>query len=655
MLVACALALAACHGPEGCWQVPVLGPSAGPEVDRLTTLEGPLPAALAGWERTSAQVSRDRVDLELTRDDRHVRLTLVHPSAVAPPSSVEGPDAPRSRFFALPSPSEPTARPLAEALLEVVRGREGADPWTRLPRPTSRAVGREPPPEVVPDGGGTADAGVPWGLLAAGLGVLALGLALTRIVVRRAPEASRRLDVAPPRALTAPVVALALGAVFLVPHVLRWQGLGPDSYDLGIFAHAFWNAGRGCGFFNSPEGLDHLAWHMSPALYALVPLYAAVGSPLLLLLLNGLAVALTAWPLHRLARLHLAPAAALVAVVLVLAHPALASLNRDFHPVALAVPFLMLGVAGAVRGRPVLTIVALALALTFEETVALPVTGVGLYLLSGPGSRRLGLGVTALGVVALVAAYTLWLPAFGGDALPAVRRYASLGASWPELLAAPFVRPALFGGRLLSEGSLAYLVKLLAPLAFLPLFAPRALLVLLPPLLQVLLSDSGALRSLDGHYEALLLPGLALATVLGVARAAAWACSGASSPDRARSLALIPALAALLLVPTTHAALGRGHFADLQAAGADDLRRVLAAVPAEAAVAAPAFLQARLADRPVATIVQRPADLADRELLEPVDAVLWLPGDRPAPPPRGFAPALVTPACTLFLRPKEVP
>ncbi len=670
-IVTClSLAFPACHRPEGCWAVPVLGPSAGPLVDALTTLEGPLPAGLAGWERTAARVSRDRVDLELARGDQRAHLGLVHPSAAAAPGGVKGLEAPRSRFFALDAPAEDaTTQAVGAALLGLVRDREGADPWTWLPRPTSRAVGREAASTAATDDEPSTPRGAPWGLLAAGLAALALGLGAARVFAKRAVGDATGARWTPPRALAVALASGALGAVFLLPHLLRWQGLGPDSYDLGVFAHAFWNATQGCGFFNSPEGLDHQAWHMSPALWALVPVYAAVGSPLVLLLANGVALALAAWPLWRLARVGLAPAAALAAAALVLAHPALSSLNHDFHPVALAVPLLLLGVVGAVRGRAGVTLGALALALTSEETVALPVVGLGLYLLAGRGSRRLGLLVTALGAAALVVAFLWWLPAFGGDALPAVRRYASLGTSWGELLAAPFVRPALFWGRLFSEGSLAYVVKLLAPLACLPLLAPRAWLVLLPPLLQVLLADGDALRSLNGHYEALLLPGLALATLQGLARLATWAGGTDRPPDprtepdsaaRYGLLALVPALAALLLVPIAHGSLGRGHFSELRAPNSADLARVLAAVPPGVGIAAPARLQARLADRPVASIVQRPADLASSEALSPLDAVLWPTAlwahtDPDARPPRGFAPALVTPSCTLYLRTEESP
>lgn len=646
VLLALSLVLAACHGPVGaCGEVPVLGPEAGPVVDALTAFGPATGGALTRWERRDVRLTAHRVDLELARNGEVARLRLVHPSRAA--------SAAQSRFFGVQADAEGTPG-LALALAEVLRARETTDPWTWRPRPTSRDAGRDPVPASAAPA--AAPLPFPWGALAAGLGALALGLAIARLRVGHLERWPLR---APSSHLSKPVAVATvsiLAAVLLVPHVLRWRALGPGSYDLGLFAHAFWNASQGCGFFNSPEGLDHLGWHMSPLLYALVPVYALFASPLVLLLANGAALVLASWPLYRLARAALPAGVALLVAALLLAHPALSSLNRDFHPVALAVPFLMLAVAGAVTGRHGWLAAGVGLALACEETVTLPVAGLGLYLLAIRGARVRGAVLLAVAVATLVAAVTLWLPAFGGDGgLPTLRRYASLGATWREVLASPWLRPEAFWGRLASEATLGYLVRLLAPLAFLPLLAPRAWLALVPPLAQVLLTDGEALRSMNGHYEALLLPGLALATLQGLQRVARW-IAPASSPDDVRHAAaawmvLIPLLAA----PWLHADLGRGHLADLAPPpDAADLRRVLEAVPPAVGVAAPAALQARLADRPVAVILDRPSDLDDASA--PFDALLWPPAAwGPVAPPPGFAPALVTPSCTLLLRTPEAP
>lgn len=641
LFVAC-LTLAACRRPAGaCWEVPALPPAAGPTIDALTRLDGQAAGPLAGWERRDARVMGDRVELELGRAEEGAHLTLVHPS--------KGASAATSRYFAVQARAEGTPA-LALALADLLRARETADPWTWLPRPTSRAVGQEPAPPPAP----SAPSPFPWAVGAAGLASLVAGWAAARRRSRHSVT-SRAPDAPLPRRLGVPA-ALAVAGALVVPHVLRWAASGPDSYDLGLFAHALWNAVQGCGFFSSAEGMDHLGWHMSPILWALVPAYAAFGSPLVLLLANGLALALAAWPLWRLARASLPALAALAAAALVLAHPALGSLNRDFHPVALAVPFLLLAVTGAETGRASWLVAGALLAPASEETAALPLMGLGLYLLVGRESRIRGAALLAFGGLALALAFALWLPAFGGDAVPALRRYAALGATWTEVLAAPLLAPTAFWGRLLSEASLGYLVKLLAPLAFLPLLAPRAWLVLLPPLLQVLLADGGALTSLNGHYEALLLPGLALATVQGVARLAARASPRTDPPLQGAPAAAWLLAVPLLAAPFFHANLGRGHFADLAPPpGVTECRRSLAAVPPGMGVASSPRWQARLADRPVAAIVTSPDQLPRDHA--PFDALLWPASDWGAPPPgalpAGFAPALATPACTLFLRTEE--
>ena len=292
-----------------------------------------------------------------------------------------------------------------------------------------------------------------------------------------------------------------------------------------------------------------------------------------------------------------------------------------------------------------------------EETAALPVLGLGLYLLCKRETRGRGAVIVGVGAAALALALAVWLPAFGGDGvLPTARRYASLGSTWSDLLVAPLTRPALFWGRLFSAPSAAYVLALLAPLAFLPLLAPRALLVALPPLLQVLLADGAALRGMTGHYEALLLPGLAWATVQAIERVAGWRWIAGSEPTHRPHAPAWLALLPLVATPLFHASMGRGHFSDLATPGSTDFARVVAAVPPDAGVAATARLQTRLADRAVASILQGPADLPTRAADVPFDALLWSTAEWGPPipggqgPPAGFAPALTTPSCTLYVR-----
>ena len=70
----------------------------------------------------------------------------------------------------------------------------------------------------------------------------------------------------------------------------------------------------------------------------------------------------------------------------------------------------------------------------------------------------------------------------------------------------------------LTPAKLVYLGALLAPLAFLPLLAPRVLAAALPGLAMNLLSLDPKLIHYQGQYQAFVLPFLMLAAVEGYAR-----------------------------------------------------------------------------------------------------------------------------------------
>src|SRR5262249_41205279 len=68
-----------------------------------------------------------------------------------------------------------------------------------------------------------------------------------------------------------------------------------------------------------------------------------------------------------------------------------------------------------------------------------------------------------------------------------------------------------------------YVVALLAPLAFLPLAAPRRLLPALPTIgLNLLSALPDPTRIIDCHYSALAAPGLIAAALFGAARVSRW-------------------------------------------------------------------------------------------------------------------------------------
>src|SRR5262245_8533384 len=272
-------------------------------------------------------------------------------------------------------------------------------------------------------------------------------------------------------------VTACAGAVFLAPSYLRYANYGVESFDIGIYSHAFWNALHGNGLFNSPEGMDHLSGHASPGLYLLLPVYALAPNVFTLLALNGLALTSGAIPAYLIARRSFGVAASLCCVAVYLTNPALRSLNYDVHEVTFALPLLLWTMLFLECRRGGLMLVTLSLALLFKEEIGVLAAAVGVYVIAFQRRYHVGAAAVLLGVMWVVAGIYLVVPYHGGDHSNFSMRYGALGDGWIEIALSPALRPAALAATVGSRATLDYLIMVLAPFGFLPLLAPKELLL----------------------------------------------------------------------------------------------------------------------------------------------------------------------------------
>ena len=451
------------------------------------------------------------------------------------------------------------------------------------------------------------------------LGLLAAVAVHGRRSVRRAPAPATE----PMPALEAWEWALLAGltaaatVMFLVPSYLRYTSYGIESFDIGIYSHAFWNALHGHGLFNSPEGMDHLSGHASPGLYLLLPVYALAPNPFTLLCLNGLALVSGAIPAYLLARQRLGAAISLTCALIYLLNPALRSLNYDVHEVAFAVPLLLWTMMLLQYRRGGAMLVAIVLAMLFKEDVGVLVAFLGVYVAVVQRRRHLGAAVTLLGVLWVVVGIGLVVPYHGGSHGSAyMTPYNELGNGWAEILLSPLLRPAAFFGIVFSRSTLHYLIMVLAPFGFLPLLAPRELLVAIPPLAENILSSNEALRAGLYHYEALLLPALYLAFVTAVVQLSGRSVgvrptAGASSrPVWARVVALVLGLL-VLASPLLHRHFGRALLLGIDGDPARaEIDAIVARVPPDVPVVSPQHIQPHVSNRQVSAYLNNIDDFS---------------------------------------------
>ncbi len=293
--------------------------------------------------------------------------------------------------------------------------------------------------------------------------------------------------------------------------------------DLAIHAQVIWNTGQGRLFETTlleDRPTNYLGHHFSPALVLLIPLYTLWPDARLLLIVQSVLLALGAVPIFMLVRRQ--TGSQLLAISLSLAYllfPALHYVNLfDFHEVILGVPLLSFAAYWLLTKRYRLLFVFLGLSLLVKEEMAFIAFAFGLYIAIVQGRRRLGLLVTLLAIGWGILTMRIIMPSIAGHSFFPVGRYGYLGSSFGEMASSLVRNPVLVVEHLLVPAKFRFLLYLLVPLAFLPLVGFDTLLLSVPTIAYLLLSDYEPQYSIQYHYAALLIPLLVMAAATGAAR-----------------------------------------------------------------------------------------------------------------------------------------
>jgi uncharacterized membrane protein len=382
--------------------------------------------------------------------------------------------------------------------------------------------------------------------------------------------------------------------VFGALGALRFSTLHNQTFDLAFYARMAHGMARG-DLYDPIVGAHVLGLHLSPILLPLGLLGMLFGQVPVLLLAQTLSAGLAAQGLARLGAQRLGPWGALTGLVFAL-HPNVGHvLSYEFHPGTLALAPLVGSLLaldrGDARGFVWATLGVLACREDLAAITAL--TGLVAWLTpSSPGMRAAGRAVLAGSLVWLVVFVGLVAPRFApttGGSLDA--HFGHLGGSFGSALTAVFTQPEALLAHLTQPDKLSYLPRVLAPLLFLPLLAPRCLLPALPVLGMLMLSQFETTTQLRSHYLTPALPALVWAAVHGFAQVKLhW---------QRQVGALVLGATALSFVLAGVGPLSLRFFAPYyrEDARTEAGRAVLAAIPPDASVQAPDVLLPHLAER----------------------------------------------------------
>jgi uncharacterized membrane protein len=351
----------------------------------------------------------------------------------------------------------------------------------------------------------------------------------------RARRSGRRADRwAPPLVLALMVAGYAVGFGFLVYR--QQSNFGTFGFDLGIRDQGIWLVAHGHTPFMTVRGLDFFAENVEPISLLFVPFYWLGAGPHLLIAAHTAFVAAGAIPLWLLARDRFENRwLALVPSVAYLLYPAVHWVTWwAYHPDSMAITPLLFAWWFAVRRRWGWYALACLAALACKEDVALAVVmlGVAVAFVVRPATppdpqpagrstwsaRTVGLGTVAVAISWFMLCTQVIIPWRNHHETPFyLSFFPSFGHTMPQILFNIARHPSRVLRLAKLHDRLFYDQQLFLPVAGLPLFGLAGLLVAAPQFGVNTIVQRQHAATIQSQYASLLIVGVFLGTVEGMA------------------------------------------------------------------------------------------------------------------------------------------
>jgi len=314
--------------------------------------------------------------------------------------------------------------------------------------------------------------------------------------------------------------------------ITRHMMFRSSAMDLGYTTQVVWNTLHGRPFEfstyqNAPIDLpleqfkrtdNLLGYHVELLLAPISLLYLIYASPVTLLVLQVIGIALGALPAFWLARRRLASGfAGLAFAAAYLLAPALnGAVLSDFHAVSLTAALFLFAFYFLEEQRPCAFLTLVVIALSAKEDMPVLVFMLGVYIFALRGERRLGALTALLGLGWFLVATRVIQPHFNGlPASPFLARMAIFGPTIEETIRNALRDPRLVLAWLTRGEVLTYLSGLAATGGFLSLFSPVTLAVGAPILAINIFSNWDWTYSEGAHYSASLIPFVIVSAIYG--------------------------------------------------------------------------------------------------------------------------------------------
>lgn len=308
-------------------------------------------------------------------------------------------------------------------------------------------------------------------------------------------------------------------AYFTTASFLRYTNFYTGRFDLGNMDQTVWNTLHGKVFqLTDPNGtntITRLSFHADFILVLLAPFYLLWQDPRMLLFLQTAVLALGALFVYKLSLdILVSKPVALTLAVVYLLNPSIQYTNLyDFHAVTFATTAFLGGYYFLRKNKYLWALLFLLIAaLTKEEAWA--VVGIfGIFIALFKKRRILGMILFAIGFGMFY--FLIWkaIPAVRGGQHFALSYYSDFGSTPTGVIKNIVFSPLKVIKILLSQGRPYYILQLLLPVGFLPLFAPWILLFTSPDLAINLLANNQQFHQIYYQYTSVITPFLFIASL----------------------------------------------------------------------------------------------------------------------------------------------
>jgi uncharacterized membrane protein len=346
------------------------------------------------------------------------------------------------------------------------------------------------------------------------------------------------LKVIPSSLPVSPYAALLIASAFYFLAMLlfgldRHWSFKTSINDTGVFDHAIWSyiqEGVFVDTINLSRPINWLGFHFNPILFLFVPLYWLYPAPEWLIFAQALAIASTAWPLYKSARhLRYSEGHALLWSLGFLLNPFVISAAMwDFHPVAIATPFIAWSIYYLLAKVFKKLLLAAFIVLLCQEQFGILILCMGLSYYALHREFKKSVCLAGLGVLYTAFVFYYAFPKLSptgthlmmSQEMAGLSRYSWLGRTLFEIVSHFFSRPLdVLKTVIIDMEAYRYIILLLLPYGFiLPLLGFEILVIGTADFAANSLSLNPLPRGINGYHSITLIPVVIIAAMVGFKR-----------------------------------------------------------------------------------------------------------------------------------------